>query len=117
MLDYTVRVRSLVYNEIVNTPDSVLTTVIEKTVDVGTYITQIIGSGEIYAEWSLYHNDSIVAKQRTGPSRNAEFRFDSRPLYVEVNESYAIKVIHYRAGETKNFECGVFGIEKGGLYS
>ena len=108
MADLLERARPLFYNEVLSVPDSILVPIISKEMTARTSITNIVCSGEIYAEYSLFHKGKKVAVKRSSPTRNVDFSFPS-DLTFEEKDLFEVKVIHYRTDQTPKFECGVFG--------
>ncbi len=102
--------KPLAYDEIENVPSSTLSIVLEEQFGNSPfiYITNIICSGTVYAEFQLYIDNVKTAVKRSSPERNIEFVFPKN-LYMEEGGNLKIKVIHYRADQLPRFECAVFG--------
>ena len=84
-------------------------TIVTLTPAVDTFITKVICSGHDYAKFTLVLNSSVIATRRSGPSRDVVWSFDGSPLRVAASSVLDVKVIHFLAGATPDFESSILG--------
>ena len=66
-------------------------------------------SGDDYAKFFLTVNTVDIDIRRTGPDRNLQFDFKSNPVGLSSGDIVDIKVEHYNAGDSLNFEATIYG--------
>jgi len=103
-------VRPVVYDEVADVPAAILTTILSREFDLDSrlQISNIMCSGSVYAEFSLYMKDKKIDVKRSCPSRTVDFVFP-KSLYCDNGDVLTVKVIHYRSDQLPKFECGIFG--------
>lgn len=71
-------------------------------------VSKISASGTAYAKFQLFLNASLIDTKRSGPERSVDFDFDI-PLALAASDILDVKVTHYYAGLTEDFEATVYG--------
>ena len=87
---------------------NVNTTIVTISPLADTFLTHIICSGHEYAKFTLVINSSAKFTRRSGPSRDVIWDFIS-PLGLSAGQIFDVKVIHFRTGETADFESTLMG--------
>jgi hypothetical protein len=91
-------------------PSNSQTTVVTLTANGINMITMISCSGDSYAKWQMYINNTLKETQRSGPDRNIRFYF-SHPYTINAGDVVDVKVTHYYTGDTLNFESTIYGFK------
>lgn len=103
-----VPVTPLAGNGIVNIPNNVTSTILTYTAPADMLITQISVSGDIYAKFQMYINTVLIDTRRGGPDRTVIFSYDN-PIHLNNGQIMDIKVTHYVANVTSDFEATIYG--------
>lgn len=99
----------LAYDSVKDVAANVSTKIVGCTVEFSLFITSIVCSGTIYAEFDVMIGEKKVVTKRSGPSRNVEFNFKPFPLFVKKEMPVWVSVKHYRLDVNASFEGGIFG--------
>ena len=91
-------------------PSATLTTILTLTANGTNMITTISYSGEDYAKFQFFINSTLKETMRTGPQRNGRFYF-VHPYTLEDGDVVDVKVTHWFAGETLDFESTLYGFK------
>lgn len=104
----SIKVTPLAGNGITNVPDGVLSTIVTYTAPSDKSLTSITVSGTLYAKFQLFLNTVLIETRRGGPDRTLVFEFNS-PLTLNSGDILDVKVTHFNAGQTAEFESTVYG--------
>lgn len=99
----------LAYDEIENISAGVPTKIVSLLDETDAFVTTVVCSGTLYAEYTLFMGGEKIATKRSGPSRNVHFTYANFPLLVDSNIEFSVWVTHYRMDTNADFECGIFG--------
>lgn len=102
------RVTPLAGNGITNVPDNVLTTIVTYAAPADKSLSSVTVSGTTYAKFQLFLNTILVETRRGGPERTLVFQFNN-PLTLNSGDILDVKVIHFDATATAEFESTVYG--------
>jgi hypothetical protein len=103
-------VKAVAVGDATNVPSNTLTTVVTLVSNGTNMVTTVGFSGEDYAKFGLYINSVLIDTYRTGPQRNGRFYFE-HPYALEVGDVIDVKVTHWFAGETLDFESTMYGFK------
>lgn len=99
----------LAYEEVADVPFNVITTIVSRQYDQSCYLTKVMCSGTIFAEYTMQIDNKTVLTRRSGPSRNTDFSLEYFPLFLEKKKEIRVSVKHYRQSMSEQFECTIFG--------
>jgi len=91
-------------------PSNTETTIVTLVANGINMMTLINVSGDDYAKYRFYINNTLKETIRTGPDRNGRFYF-VHPYTITAGDIVDVKVEHFFSGDTLNFEATIYGFK------
>jgi hypothetical protein len=97
------------FSSITGVPNSTETTIFSRVSLADETFGDLLLGGTDYARFNIYINSTLQFVVRTGPERFCNLSLQ-RPLQVMLNDIMDVKVIHYNAGVSADFEATLLGV-------